>query len=177
MRREDNGVLTESHTQECLSLAYVHAVTGRAGVNLHVGLRHDYGVDGTFRPVVNVNGRRVESGHSVDFQLKASINWEQDGENVAYDLEAKTYNDMVGRTDSASPLILLLLCLPRDSATWLAGTETELILRHCCYWLKLSGEPTDNARSKRVFIPRANLLTPEAVLKILATERARWEVS
>ena len=43
---------------------------------------------------------------------------------VYYDLEAKTYNDMV-TSGTAIPLILLLLCLPRNSAIWLAGTETE----------------------------------------------------
>lgn len=170
-------MLTQSHTEECLSLAYVHAVTGQAGVNLHVGSRHDYGVDGTFKPVINRNGRRVKSGYPVDFQLKASVNWEYDGNFVVYDLEAKTYNDMVGRTASEVSLILLLLCLPRNSAIWLAGTETELILRHCCYWLKLSGEPTDNATTKRIRIPRSNLLTPQAVQTILATERDRWKTA
>ena len=170
-------MLTQSHTQECLSLACVHAVTGKAGVNLHVGSRHDYGVDGTFRPVINLNGRRVESGFPVDFQLKSTINWEYKGDFVVYDLEAKTYNDMIGRAENAIPLILLLLCLPRNSAIWLAGTETELILRHCCYWMKLSGEPTGNDTKKRIRIPRSNLLTPDAVLTTLATERARWEES
>lgn len=171
-------MLTESHTQECLSLAFVHAVTGLAGVNLGTTLRHDYGVDGSFRPVIiNRNGRRVESGFQVDFQLKSSINWEYDGDAVIYDLEAKTYNDMVGRPATAIPLILLLLCLPRSSATWLAHTETELILRHCCYWMKLSGDPTDNITTKRIRIPRSNLLTPAALQEILATERNRWVAS
>ena len=170
-------MLTESHIKECLSLAYVHAVTGRAGVNLFVGSRHDYGVDGTFKPVINLNGRRVESGYPVDFQLKSSINWEHDGDVVLYDLEAKTYNDMVGRTPSAIPLVLLLLCLPRNSTAWLVSAETELILRHCCYWMKLSGEPTDNSTTKRIRIPRSNLLTPDAVRAILATERTRWEAA
>ena len=154
-----------------MSLAYVHAVTGKAGVNLVVGARHDYGVDGAFRLVTNLNGRRVETGYPVDFQMKSTINWGYDGGFVVYDLEAKTYNAMVGRARTAIPLILLLLCLPRDSAAWLAGTETELILRHCCYWMKLSGEPTDNKTKKRIRIPRSNLLTPEAVLTILARER------
>lgn len=170
-------MLTEAHTQECLSLAYVHAVTGRAGVNLFVGGRHDYGVDGTFKPVVNVNGRRVESGHPVDFQLKASINWRHDGDAVVYDLEAKTYNDMVGRLPTAIPLILLLLCLPKDGEIWLEGTESELVLRHCCYWMKISGDSTDNSATKRIRIPRSNVLTPEAVLTILAMERARWDAA
>ena len=49
-----------------------------------------------------------------------------------------------------------------------------LILRHCCYWMKLSREPTDNDSTKRIRIPRSNLLTPDAVLAILETERDRW---
>lgn len=170
-------MLTEGHTQECLSLAYVHAVTGLAGVNLDAKPRHDYGVDGTFKPVVNWNGRRTESGFHVDFQLKSTVNWAYDGDAVIYDLEAKTYNDMVGRPATAVPLILLLLCLPRDSTTWLASSEKELILRHCCYWMKLSGELTDNVTTKRIRIPRSNLLTPAAVVDILATERDRWVAS
>lgn len=165
-------MLTQNHSQECLSLAYVHAVSGLAGVNLQVGNRHDYGVDGTFRPVVRLNGRRVESGYPVDFQLKASTKWSYQGKYVVYDLEAKTYNDMVAREDSAVALILLLLCLPQNSDDWLASTEEELILRHACYWYQIRGDRTDNSASKRIFIPRANLLTPAAVNSIL--DRARW---
>ena len=155
-------------------MAYVHAVSGRAGVNLQVGARHDYGVDGTLLPVVNFDGRRVQSGHPVDFQLKSTINWEYDEDSVIYDLEAKTYNDMVSRGANAIPLILILLCLPRDTSLWTSVTEHELTLRHCCYWENVRGEPSDNKTTKRIRIPRANLLTADAIIAIIAAERARW---
>src|SRR5258705_2116714 len=90
-------LITLQHTEECLSLAYVHALAGRAGVNLAAQRVHDYGIDGTFRSIKIVGTRRVESGFAVDFQMKATINWEYNGPDVAYDLEAKTYNDMVQR--------------------------------------------------------------------------------
>jgi hypothetical protein len=39
--------------------------------------------------------RRVESGFSLSFQLKASTKWQLDSTYVIYDLEAKTYNDLI----------------------------------------------------------------------------------
>jgi uncharacterized protein DUF4365 len=95
-------LITENHTQECLSLAFVHALTGVAGVNLQIAHRHDYGIDGSFRPV-STGARHIETGFPVDFQLKSTINWEYAEDHIVYDLEAKTYNDLVGRDPTASP--------------------------------------------------------------------------
>lgn len=52
--------LTLQHMQECLSLPFVNALAGSAGVNLANVRTHDYGVDGTFLPVVVRGKRRVE---------------------------------------------------------------------------------------------------------------------
>jgi hypothetical protein len=79
-------LITLQHREECLSLAYVHALAGNAGVSLSAQRVHDYGIDGTFRSIKIVGTRRVESGYSVDFQMKATINWEHQGTDVAYDL-------------------------------------------------------------------------------------------
>lgn len=167
-------MITENHTQECLSLAFVHALTGVAGVNLQVrDRRHDYGIDGTFRPVTD-GTRHVENGFPVDFQLKSTINWEFVEDHIVYDVEAKTYNDLVGREPGSIPCILILLCLPKASNEWLVGTETELVLRNCCYWIQLTGTKTDNTSTKRIHIPRKNLLSVAGIREILKTERARW---
>jgi hypothetical protein len=80
-------LITLQHTEECLSLAYVHALTGNAGVSLAAHRIHDYGIDGTFRSIKIVKNRRVESGFSVDFQLKATTDWEHKEDKVVYDLE------------------------------------------------------------------------------------------
>jgi hypothetical protein len=77
----------------------------------------DYGLDGHFAPVVIRDRRRVTSGHPLDFQAKASINWELVDEEVVYDLEAQTYNDLVSRSLSETTCILILLCLPRNQLT------------------------------------------------------------
>ncbi len=148
-------------------------MAGRAGVNLSAQRVHDYGVDGTFRSIKIVGKRRVETGYAVDFQLKATTQWEHKGSEVVYDLEVKNYNDMVQRDSDAAPCILILLCLPSQEKDWLESDETRMVLQHCCYWVQLHGEPTTNTSTKRIFIPRSNALTAQAIVSILESEHKR----
>lgn len=170
-------MITKQHTQECLTRAFIHALTGGAGVNCSLGAFFDYGFDGQFKPVIvrgtGARERRVESGFHLDFQLKSTTLWEFENDHVVYDLEAKTYNDFVTRDPDATGAILILLCLPEDEVEWANFTEDHLALRHCCYWAKLNGDPTDNANTKRVRIPRTNLLTVDSLKQILNEERGR----
>lgn len=167
------ALITLQHTEECLSLAFVHALAGRAGVSLAAQRVHDYGIDGTFRSVKIIGKRRVETGYAVDFQMKATTTWEHNGSEVVYDLEAKNYNDMVQRDGAATPCILILLCLPSDHENWIDADEDRLILQRCCYWTQLDGDPSPNSYTKRIFIPRKNALTPQAIASIMADEQKR----
>lgn len=161
-------MLTSQHIEEALSLAYVQAIAGRAGVNLSTR-RHDYGIDGSFHEVHIVHGRRVESGFTLDWQLKASIHYDINDSSILCNIEAKTYNDLIIRASSerATPCILIVLHLPEDAAMWMEFSEEQLLLRKCCYWHYLKGELTSNSQTKRITIPRAQQLTPEAVLRLL----------
>ena len=169
-------MLTQSHTQEALSLAYAHALSGVAGVNIYTNGRHDYGIDGTFKPIKMMGRNRVEDGYAVDFQLRSTIKWELCETFLTYDLDAKTFNHMVGRNNerTAIPAVLILLCLPSVSADWLLGNENELILRRCCYWTFLKGDVTTNTSTQRITIPRTSVLTADAIKGILADEREKW---
>lgn len=153
-------------------MAHIGAIAGDAGVNL-AGVRpHDYGVDGTFRPVALRGKRRVESGFGLDFQAKATTVWRHDGEHVVYDLESKTFNDLVSRAPDLPRCLLILLCLPKDRIEWLSAAEQQVTLRNCCYWSFLAGTPTGREDSTvRIWIPRAQVLTPDAVNAILRAER------
>jgi uncharacterized protein DUF4365 len=175
-RRDVRGLpLTIQHIQESLCRAHIQALAGMAGVIYEATNSFDYGVDGRFQPVVMRGSRHVTSGHSLDFQAKATTNWELKNNHIIYDLEAKTYNDMVSRSPSETTLILVLLCLPREQVGWHASTATETTLRHCCYWHILSDQPTENATTKRIQIPCENLLTPETLNGLLIAERTRRE--
>jgi hypothetical protein len=161
-------VLTDQHIAEALSRAYVRAIAGRAGLNLAIR-EYDYGVDGSFDEVVVRQNRRVESGFSLSFQLKASTQWQLDFTDAIYDLEAKTYNDLILRRSmrAATACILILLALPIDSAQWLICEESELRLQGTCYWAYLSGSLSENRTSVRIRIPRSQRLTPESLLTLI----------
>jgi hypothetical protein len=153
----------------------MEAIAGMAGVLFQLTNSYDYGVDGQFRPVVVRGKRRVATGHPLDFQAKSTINWELADNKIVYDLEAKTYNDIVFRTSSETTLILILLCLPKDQREWHAASISETTLRHCCYWHFFTGEATKNVTSKRIYIPCENILTPENLRILLDLERLRRE--
>jgi Domain of unknown function (DUF4365) len=161
-------VLTEQHIIESLSRAYVRALAGKAGLNLSVR-EYDYGVDGNFDEITIREKRRVESGFSLSFQLKASTQWQRDDNTVIYDLEAKTYNDLVLRRNfrMAVPCILILFALPPDPSQWLIYNEEEMRLRGSCYWDYLSGAPIENRQSVRIKIPRQQCLTSESLLELI----------
>jgi hypothetical protein len=169
--------ITTQHIQERLCVAHIEAIVGSAGVNLTNPRRQDYGIDGTLAPVKIVGTRRVESGFKVDFQAKSTINWQFDNDHVVYDLEAQTYNDLVGREPSVPRCVLILLCLPQGATDWLNSSETGLLLRNCCYWQFVEGEATENVSTKRIKIPRTNVLTAASVHDILQSERDRLLVS
>lgn len=161
-------MLTDQHIEEGLSRAYVQAIASRAGINTG-RQEYDYGVDGTFNRIQIIRRRRVASGFPIDFQLKASIKWRLEDIHVVFDLEAKTYNDLVRRSSDrrAAPLILILFCLPDRQEQWLETDEEQLILRRCCYWTRLTGTQTDRTQSIRIRIPRDQLLTSESLTELL----------
>lgn len=167
-------MITREHTQEAISHAYVHALAGMAGLNLAARTVFDYGIDGTFHLVKVRDGERIQTGHPVDFQMKATTQWEHRGDSVVYDLEARAHRLLTSDREQGMPLaILILLCLPPDPADWLVGNETHLRLRNCCYWFQPEGPPTENSATTRIKVPRTNVLTPESLKAIMYLARAR----
>jgi hypothetical protein len=145
----------------------MHAISGNAGINLTESGVHDYGVDLTLRPVVLWEGKRIQSGTALDVQLKATTDWTHEGADVVYDLEARAFNSVLLRGVDDIPKVVAVLCLPKARETWVSVTESEIVLRHCCYWYIPEGEPTDNQHTVRVKIPRANLLTTESLADLV----------
>jgi hypothetical protein len=167
--------ITVQHTQESLCRAHIYALAGMAGVNHAYDPAHDYGVDGQFDPVAIRGNRRVVSGHPIAFQAKASTNWKLEDGHIVYDLEAKNYDDIVTRHPSEMTMILVLLCMPKEQENWHCATSDGTVLRNCCYWATLAGEPCENTSTKRIRIPVENLLTPDSLKELLAAEKKRRE--
>ena len=120
--------------------------------------------------------RFVNDGYPIDFQLKCSWVWSETPQNIRWSIKTKTYNDLVLRNNQVGGVraLLILMCLPEDEHTWVSQREEDLILRRCCYYKFLTGAPESNENStKLIDIPRANLLTPEALIQELNNEKAR----
>ncbi len=149
--------------EELLSVSCVSAIIARSGFSPNA-ISKDYGVDLEVRRI-GINGtQRIDLGSFLDLQLKASINWSLTSAHVVYDIEADAYNRLVFRRDNSSiPCALVLCCLPKDSSTWISVGEEELVIRKCCYYHFIEGDETTNTSSKRLHIPRNQLLTPAAI--------------
>jgi hypothetical protein len=103
--------------------------------------------------------RYIDSGYSVDIQLKSTCEDQviRTAAEIGYDLEVKTYNDLIYRRDSGAvtPMILVLLVLPDEPAEWLTVTPDNMIVRRAAYWFVPApdAEPTDNVGTIRIHIP------------------------
>lgn len=129
----------------------------------------DYKMDGTIRKVSRYNNIRGVTGFSIDFQLKASsANYKIENNLVHYPLTQDTHHYLVGRAEEkSSPCILILCCLHEKDANWLDINHDRSLLYHCCYWFHVEGAPTKKTKEV-VKIPTSNILTPQALLDIMA---------
>lgn len=158
--------------EELLSVAYVSAVVARSGF-VPSSVQHDFGVDLSVRRIGAFGNRRIDLGTFLDLQLKASVSWSLTDEHLAFDLEADAYNRLVIRREqAATPCALVVCCLPKDEATWLDVCEDELTLKKCCYYHFVTGPETSNSSSKRIHIPRTQLLTPQSLSEIATAIKA-----
>lgn len=155
--------MTEQQIKEALSSGFIETIASRMGYKC-LSRKLDHGVDLTFsrtREIFRGGERRfLDSGEYIDFQLKSttlnSVIFE--AANLKYDLEAKTYNDLIDRLETSSPLYLVVFVMPIDANTWLDVTNETLLLNGKAYWFKpTQGDAhTNNIESIRIKIPLVN---------------------
>jgi Domain of unknown function (DUF4365) len=170
-------LLPEQTIEELLSLAHLQAIAARAGISIAMNDR-DFGVDGTFRPLVKRGNRIFPNGYALDFQLKASTKYRSESNFIIYDLEAKTYNDLVQRRQSGDfiPCILILKTLPDRSDNWLVVSNHNLVIGGGCYWYAIDGDYSENNYSVRIRIPTEQLLTPITLTNLLErVQTGEWQ--
>jgi hypothetical protein len=164
-------ILIISKVEEHLSLAYLRAVAGRVNVALAEYSCFDVGIDGILSRVRQTPFGYYPDSRNIHFQLKSTFNLLRAKGAVKLDVEAKSYNKIVHgnsefRTIGGSPCILIVYCLPKSEEEWLDVNDERLIMRECCYWGLLEGDPTENDRKYRVTIPERQKLTPVSLLGI-----------
>ncbi len=145
--------------QEGFGDAYLLAVAGVTGCATSLRRPDDDSIDWTL-------SCRLPLRPKLDIQMKTTT-IDYDGDTIPYPLKVKNYNDLI-ITDILVPRILVLVLLPPQVEEWLTLSQTELILRRCCYWTSLRGQPrSDNQYTVTVPIPRSNMFTVEALCRMM----------
>jgi hypothetical protein len=155
----------------------LHAIASRGGIICDYTGRHtdEAGVDSVLRVKGSLAADSTLNNFTVDVQLKATKKppIEQSGK-YSYSLKIKNYDELRS-TNTGAPQLLVVLFLPEDADAWLRHNEKRLVTRRCAYWLSLRGAPEVDQGSQTVYIPRANLLSVDA-LRMLMTRFSKQEV-
>lgn len=182
--------IDEPRRNECIQRSYVTAIASSAGFIVSEK-NIDNGVDLWLSPsIYNRERNKYEELTSVKLhlQLKASTRWEYDSSHkfIKYDLQAKTYNDMVSCNIRAKsnkfnlwdPIILILHCIPRDQVLLRQNRLGAYIRKHS-YWYILDRQITDRIESedstKRIHIPRSQILSLGALTELGLRAQSYWE--
>jgi hypothetical protein len=161
--------LTRQHRQEDLSIAYISAVAAKAGFNCGRTPGHDYGIDVEIGYVEQIGDRRVNLGHILHIQAKASQNFRTSAEDncIVYDLDVNAYNMLILQ-NRGTPALLVLYCMPTDENEWVSVDEQYIILKNCGYWISLRGRPAStNIETQSIKIPREQVFTESALKSIM----------
>ena len=132
-------MMTEEHIKEAISLRYIELIAAHNGFKTNSSYP-DYGTDLNVIEVgyrkENGHKRYLDTGRELKIQLKSTTEdiIQNDDEFIIYDLDAKTYNDLIQRRDTTFPLILILFILPDNKTEWIQVSEQELISKKCAYW-------------------------------------------
>lgn len=162
--------MIEEHIKESLSLRYIELIAAFNGYKTSSSYP-DYGTDLEIKEVdfriENQHKRYLETGRELKFQLKATTENSIviEDEIIKYDLNSSTYNDLLKRKNTKSPLILILFVLPSDKTNWLNISDNELITRKCAYWFFPDKTEllTTNSATKRIFINKKNFISNETL--------------
>lgn len=159
--------MTIEQIKEQLSNRFVGILATNKGFVVdkpEIDLGVDYQLKKTFTYTLpNGKTRYNFDSRYIDIQLKAttvnSIIDEPD--YIRYDLESKSYNDLILRQQNGiAPLILILFVLPSDQNAWVDIDDSELRLRKQAFWYipPANSEFTENEYRIRITIPKENRL-------------------
>lgn len=158
--------MTEELIKEQLSNRFIGILAANKGFVLdkpEIDLGVDYQLKKTTTYISNGKTRYTYDSRYIDIQLKATTENSiiDETNSIKYDLEVKSYNDLIERqTNGNAPLVLILFILPHNSALWVEIDQVEIRLRKHAYWYTppTGSLPTTNENRIRIEIPKTNIL-------------------
>lgn len=170
--------MTEELIKESFSIKYLETLATYNGYTTDWPGK-DFGRDLTINEIStrtqNGKTRFIETGRTLKIQAKATTeNSIEDDNDISfkYDLEAKTFNDLIYRNNQNScPLILFVFILPSDKNQWMELNEDNLLLRKNGYWFvpDTTEAETLNSTTKRITISKANKFTLDTIQQLMNT--------
>ena len=153
-----------SQQKEQFSEAYLRAVASVAGYTLYKPEVDDDSIDwGLAARGAEGTPRRPR----LELQMKCSARDIMHETHLHFPLEIKNYNDLCD-PEVFVPRILVVVLVLALATDWIQQSETEMVMRHCGYWVSLCGAPdTANAETVTVRLPREHLLTPDALRQMM----------
>jgi hypothetical protein len=146
--------------QECFGDAFLLAVAGAAGCAVSFRRPDDDSIDWTL-------SCRLSRRPKIDVQMKTWTGDDGSSDPIRYPLKRKNYDDLI-LSDVLAPRILVLVTIPQDIEEWMALSVEQLVLRRCGYWVSLVGQThSENESSVTVSVPRANMLTVDALRELM----------
>jgi hypothetical protein len=153
-------VVTLNEIKEHMSRNQFKTIANRCGYKCERPGDGDHGVDFRVDEVQVIqmpNGPRLlDTGRTLQFQLKATTAHNVDFQEATFkfDLEAKTYNDLVYRLQSNYPLTLIVAILPDSESDWVRCSHQELNQVTQLYWYRPQPNTaiTENIATKRIEI-------------------------
>jgi len=159
--------MTVDQIKEQLSNRFVGILASNRGFSIEKP-ELDIGVDFQLKKYYaykhpNGKTRYTPDSRYIDIQLKSTTvsSIIDEPTLIKYDLEVKSYNDLVERKNNGiAPLILILFILPDDQIHWVNIDELEIKLRKHAYWYQppAASAFTENVSTIRIEIPKTNLL-------------------
>lgn len=131
--------MTEEHIKEAISLRYIELIAAYNGYKTSSSYP-DYGTDLSIIEVgyriENDRKKYLDTGRELKFQLKATTvsSIIEENSTIKYDLDAKTFNDLIERKSKSYPLLLVLFILPINKREWINISDDELIAKKSAYW-------------------------------------------
>lgn len=153
--------MTLNEIKEHMSRNQFKTIANRCGYKCERPADGDHGVDFKVDEVTFVNmpsgPRLLDTGRTLQFQLKATTfhNIELLDSAIKFDLEAKTYNDLVHRLQNNYPLTLVVAILPDLENEWVTCTNDEIKQKTQLFWFRpsIGAQLTENVATKRIEIP------------------------
>jgi len=157
------GGLSEQQ-KERYSRAWIVAAASGADYRYDILMDDQDGVDMTVR----------DRRQLLDFQLKATSHPVVHDGHLIHDLDVRTY-DLLRDPQRSGMGVLALVVVDEDPTDWLEMDSDSTLLARCAYYLPLLGLPdTQNTATVRLKVPVANLLTIDAMKRLMGQAAARW---